>query len=117
MSEQARCTPTSSIGELSSSYVHPLHDNPYSSHHIYQLAFSPMIVLIDVSLSHLFVFLLHHISIFAILSVNSRAYTHPLHECSKYRKGLDQIDLYLASGLGTSQGKIPKRTKCEALVG
>src|SRR3954467_13923058 len=99
-----------------SSHVHPLHGNPYSSHHIYHLAFSPMIVLIDVSLSHLFVFLLHHISLFAILSVNSRAYAHPLHECSKYRKGVDQIDLYLASGLGTSQDKIPKRTKCETLV-
>src|ERR1041385_4826086 len=77
---------------------------------------SPMIVLIDVSLSHLFVFLLYHISLFAILSVNSCAYAHPLHECSKYRKGVDQIDLYLASGLGTSQDKIPKKTKCETLV-
>src|SRR3954466_16152929 len=75
-----------------------------------------MIVLIDVSLPHLFVFLLHHISLFAILSVNFRAYAHPLHECSKYRKGVDQIGLYLASGLGTSQEKIPKRTKCETLV-
>jgi hypothetical protein len=64
----------------------------------------------------LFVFLIHHISLFAILSVNSRAYAHPLHECSKYRKGVDQIDLYLASGLGTSQDKIPKKTKCETLV-
>src|ERR1041385_538476 len=75
-----------------------------------------MIVLTDVSPSHLFVFLLHHISLFSILSVNSRAYAHPLHECSKYRKGVDQIDLYLASGLGTSQDKIPKKTKCETLV-
>src|ERR1041385_5273175 len=116
MSEQVRCTPTSSIGEIFSSYVHPLHGNPYSSHHINHLAFSPMIVLIDVSLSHLFFFLLHHISLFAILSVNSCAYTHALHECSKYRKGVDQIDLYLASGLGTIQDKIPKETKCETLV-
>src|ERR1041385_6813514 len=38
MSEQVRCTPTSSIGELLSSFVHPLHGNPYSSHHIYHLA-------------------------------------------------------------------------------
>ena len=68
-----------------------------------------MIVLIDVSLSRLFVLLLHHISLFAILSVNSRAYAHPLHEWSKYRKGVDQIDLYLDSGLGTSQDKIPER--------
>src|SRR3954467_4865430 len=75
----------------------------------------PMIVLIDVSLSHPFVFLLRT-SLFAILSVNSRAYAHPLHECSKYQKGVDQIDLYLASGLGMSQDTIPKRTKCETLV-
>src|ERR1041385_8497638 len=54
MSEQVRCTPTSSIGELFSSYVHPLHGNAYSSHHIYHLSFSPMIVLIDVSLPHPF---------------------------------------------------------------
>src|ERR1041385_7171276 len=116
MSEQVRCTPTSSIGELPSSYVHPLHGNTYSSHHIYHLAslaydcphwcepFSPF-----------FVFLLHT-PLFAILSVNSRACAHPLHECSKYRKGVDQIDLYLASGLGTSQDKIPKKNKCETLV-
>jgi len=64
----------------------------------------------------LFFFLLHHISLFAILSVNSRAYAHQLHECSKYRKGVDQSDLYLASGLGTIQDKIPKKTKCETLV-
>src|SRR4051812_1283403 len=54
MREQVRCTPTSSIGELFSSHVHPLHGNPYSSHHIYHMAFSPMIVLVDVSLSHPF---------------------------------------------------------------
>src|ERR1041385_9101013 len=77
---------------------------------------SPMIVLIDVSLSHFFFFLLHHLSLFVILSVNFLAYSHPLHECSKYRKGLDQFDLYLASGVGTSQDKIPKKTKCETLV-
>src|ERR1041385_5188491 len=116
MSEQVRCTPTSSIGEHFNSYVHPLHGNPYSSHHIYHLAFSPLIFLIDVSLSHLFDFLLHHTSLFSILSVNSRAYAHLVHECSKYRKGVDQIGLYLASGLGTSQDKIPMKTKCENLV-
>src|ERR1041385_7907150 len=73
----------------------------------------PMIVLIDVSLSHLFCLPPPPYSLFSILSVNSRPYAHPLHECSKYREGLDQIDLYLASGLGTSQDKIPKKTKCE----
>ena len=62
-----------------------------------------------------FDFLPHHFILFAILSVNSRAYAHPLHECSKYRRGVDQIELYLASGLGMSQDKIPKKTKCETL--
>src|SRR4051812_10340015 len=51
-----------------------------------------------------------------MLSVNSRAYAHPLHDCSKYRKGVDQFDLYLTSGLGTSPDKNPKETKCETLV-
>src|SRR3954462_4881497 len=115
MREQVGCTPTSSIGELFSSYVHPLHGNPYSSHHIYHLALSPMIVLIDVSLSH--PFRLPHPPYLSLFHpVNSHAYVHPLHECSKYRKGVDKIDLYLASGLGTSQDKIPKKTKCETLV-
>src|SRR3954465_6432566 len=35
---------------------------------------------------------------------------------SKYRKGVDQFDLYLASGLGTSPDKTSKDTKCETLV-
>src|SRR4051812_17265880 len=74
-----------------------------------------MIVLIDVSLSHLFsssstCFL------FRLLGVNFLAHAHPLHECSKYRKGVDQFDLYLASGLRTSPDKNPKETKCETLV-
>src|SRR3954465_15352334 len=74
-----------------------------------------MIVLIDVSLSHL----LSSSSTFLIfrhLGVNFLAHAHPLHECSKYRKGVDQLDLYLASGLGTSPDKNPKETKCETLV-
>src|SRR3954469_20174973 len=53
---------------------------------------------------------------FRRLGVNFLAHAHPLHECSKYRKGVDQFDLYLASGLGTSPDKIPKETKCETLV-
>src|SRR3954468_4958904 len=74
-----------------------------------------MIVLIDVSLSSLFVFLLH-LFLFRRLGVNFLAHAHPLHECSKYRKGVDQFDLYLACGLGMSPDKIPKKTKCETLV-
>src|SRR3954471_17204730 len=55
-------------------------------------------------------------SLFAILSVNFLAYAHPLHECSKCQKGVDHFYLYLASGLGMSQDKIPKKTKCDTLV-
>ena len=73
-----------------------------------------MIVLIDVSLSHLFVFLPHHYSP-CHLSANYLACAHSLHECSK-SKGEDQFDLYLASGLGTIHNKIPKEIKCEVLV-
>src|ERR1041385_4936251 len=54
--------------------------------------------------------------LFHLLAVNFLAHTHPLHECSKYRKGVDQFDLYLTSGLGMSQDKNPKETKCETLV-
>src|ERR1043165_9807418 len=119
MSKQVGCTPTSSIGGISYTYssicIRMLHGNPYSSHHIYHMAFSPMIVLIDVSLSHLFVFLLHFLSVSPFrcqLSCSSSS----LHECSIYRKGVDQFDLYLTSGLGTSPDKNPNETKCETLV-
>src|ERR1043165_7321094 len=54
--------------------------------------------------------------LFHRLGVNFLAHAHPLHECSKYRKGVDPFDLYLASGLGTSPDKIPKETRCETLV-
>src|SRR3954466_10296051 len=54
--------------------------------------------------------------LFRLLGVNFLVHAHPLHECSKYRKGVDQFDLYLASGLGTSPDKNPKETKCETLV-
>src|ERR1043165_5140564 len=54
--------------------------------------------------------------LFLRLGVKFLAHAHPLHECSKYRKGVDQFDLYLASGPGTSPDKNPKETKCETLV-
>src|ERR1041385_2836891 len=76
----------------------------------------PMIVLIDVSLSHPFSLPPPPYSLFAILSVNFLAYAHPLHECSKCQKGVDHFDLNLASGLGMSQDNIPKKTKCDTLV-
>src|SRR3954463_5092956 len=75
-----------------------------------------MIVLIDVSLSHLFLSSSPYIFLFRLLGVNFLAHAHSLHECSKYRKGVDQFDLYLTSGLGTSPDKNPKETKCETLV-
>ena len=53
---------------------------------------------------------------FRLLGVNFLAHAHPLHECSKYRKEVDQFDLYLASGLGKGPDKNPKETKCETLV-
>src|SRR3954462_14502825 len=54
--------------------------------------------------------------LFRCLGVNFLAHAHPLHGCSKYRKGVDQFDLYLTSGLGTSPDKNPKDTKSETLV-
>ena len=39
-----------------------------------------------------------------------------MHESSKYRKGADQFDLYLASGLGKSPDKTSKETKCDTLA-
>src|SRR3954471_15270327 len=75
-----------------------------------------MIVLIDVSLSHTFLSSSSTFFLFRLLGVNFLSHAHPLHECSKYRKGVDQFDLYLASGLGTSPDKNPKETKCETLV-
>src|SRR3954470_7991184 len=78
---------------------------------------SPMIVLIDVSLSHtLFLSSSSTLFLVRLLGVNFLAHAYPLHECSIYRKGVDQFDLYLASGLGTSPDKNPKETKCETLV-
>src|SRR3954463_8261836 len=75
-----------------------------------------MIVLIDVSLSHTFLSSYSTLFLFRILGVNFLAHAHPLHECSKYRKRVDQFDLYLSSGLGTSPDKNPMETKCETLV-
>src|ERR1041384_4854438 len=75
-----------------------------------------MIVLIDVSLSHTFLSSSSTFFLFRLLGVNFLAHAHPLHECSINRKGVDQFDLCLASGLGTSPDKNPKETKCETLV-
>src|SRR3954467_7017211 len=74
-----------------------------------------MIVLIYV-IFHTFLSSSSTFLLFRHLVVNFLAHAHPLHECSKYRKGVDQFDLYLASGMGTSPDKNPKETKCETLV-
>src|SRR3954470_10866585 len=75
-----------------------------------------MIVLIDVSLSHLFLSSSSTFFLFRLLGVNFLAHAHPLHECSKYQKGVDQFDLYLASDLEKSPDKNPKEIKCQTLV-
>src|SRR3954462_2825069 len=75
-----------------------------------------MIVLIDVSLSHTFLSSSSTFFLFRLLGFNFLAHAHPLHECSKYRKGVDHFDLYLTSGLGTSPNTNPNENKCETLV-
>src|SRR4051812_27214037 len=112
MSKQVGCTPTSSIGELSIAHM-CIRCMAIPAPHIISIiwislaydcphCFEPFTPFFSSS---------YTISLFAILSVNFLAYAHPLHECSKYQKGVDQFDLYLVSGLGTSQDKIPKETK------
>src|SRR4051812_19538489 len=69
----------------------------------------PMVVLIDVSLSPPFLS-----SSSVLLSLPSKVSTLVLTlihcmSAQKIEKGVDQIDLYLASGLGTSQDKIPEK--------
>ena len=117
MSEQVRCTPTSSIGEIFLAHM-CIRCMAIPTPHIISIIWSSHLWLSSFMWAFLtlFVFVLHHTSLFSILSVNSHDYAHPLHECSKYRTEVDHIDLYLASGLGTSQDKIPKKTKCETLV-
>ena len=120
MSKQVGCTPTSSIRGLSYTYssmcIHMLHANPYSSHHIYHMAFSRLWLSSLMWAFHTFLSSSSTIFLFRRLGVNFLAHAHPMHECSKYQKGVDQFDLYLASGLGTSPDKIPKETKCDTLV-
>src|SRR3954469_130927 len=59
LSKQVRCTPTSSLGELLAHMC--IRCMAIPTPHIISIIWflSPMIVLIDVNLSHLFVFLLH----------------------------------------------------------
>ena len=99
-----------------SSHVHPLHGNTYSLHHIYHMAFSRLWLSSLMWAFHTFLSSSSTFFLFLLLSVNFLAHAHPLHECSKYRKGVDQFDLYLASSLGTSPDKNPKESMCETLV-
>ena len=94
-----------------SSHVHPLYGNPYSSHHIFHMTFSRLWLSSLMWAFHTFFSSFPIIILFRHLSVNFLAYAHPLHECSKSRKGVDQFDLYLTSGPGLSEDKIPKDTK------
>ena len=110
MSKQVRCTPTSSIGELLAHMCIRCMAIPTPHSYLSYGLLSPMIVLIDVSLSHTFLSSSSTLFLVRLLGVNFLAHAHPLHECSIYRKGVDQFDLYLASGLGTSPDKNPKET-------
>ena len=71
-----------------------------------------MIVLIDVRLSH---FLTSSPIIYSLLNPKCQLILLALIHCMSARsqKGEDQIDLYLADGLGVSHNKIAKETKCE----
>ena len=115
MSKKVRCTPTSSLGELLARMC--IRCMAIPTPHIISIIWlsPPMIVLIDVILSHLYVFLLHLLSLFPFrcqLSCSRSSITWVL----KISKGVDPFDLYLASGLGTSPDKTSKDTKCETLV-
>src|ERR1044072_9120605 len=80
------------------------------------MAFSPMIVLIDVSHSHTFLSSSSTFFLFRLLGVNFLAHAHPLHECSNYRKGVDQFAvrdsnvsrwcLRASKGLGRKRKKV-----------
>src|ERR1041385_3733227 len=116
MSKQVGCTPTSSIGELTLALCAFVAWQSLLLTSYLSFGFlSARIVLIDVSLSHLFVFLPHHFSLF---HPKCQRILLALIHCmsAQSRKGEDQFNLYLASGLRMSQNKIAKDTKCETLV-
>src|ERR1041385_3183004 len=110
MSEQVRCTPTSSLGEILAHMC--IRCMAIPTPHIISIIWHllPMIVLIDVSLSHSFLSSSSSVLLSLPSSVSTLMLT--LIHCmsaQNIEKGVDQIDLYLASGLGTSQDKIPKK--------
>src|ERR1041385_7459809 len=77
MSKKVGCTPTSSIGELTKLICASVAWQSLLLTSYLSFGFlSPIIVLIDVSLSHLFFFLPHHFSLFSILSVNFLTLIH-----------------------------------------
>src|SRR3954471_14713957 len=116
MSKQVGCTPTSSLGELLAHLCIRCMEIP--TPHIISIIW-PSLAYDCPHLCEPFTPFLSSSStffLFRCLGVNFLAHAHPLHEFSKYRKGVDQFDLYLASDLGTSPDKNPKDTKCETLV-
>src|SRR4051812_20169504 len=116
MSKKVGCTPTSSIGELTLAYM-CIRCMTIPTPHFISIIWLSLAYdcLIDVRLSHLFVFLFHH---FSLCHPKCQRIFPALIHCmsAQSRKGEDQFDLYLTSGLGMSQNKILKKTKCETLV-
>src|SRR3954466_3620660 len=115
MSKQVRCTPTSSLGELLAHMC--IRCMAIPTPHIISIIW----LFLAYDCPHLCEPFTHfclpsHTFLLRHLGVNFLAHAHPLHECSKYRKGVYDLDLYLASGLGTSPNKITKETKSETLV-
>ena len=74
-----------------------------------------MIALIDQRLSNLFLLLPQN---YSLCRPKCQHILLVLIHCmsAQSRKGEDQFDLCLDSGLGTSHNKIRKETKCETLV-
>ena len=115
MSKQVRCTPTSSLGELLAHMCISCMAIP--TPHIISIIWLSRLWLSSLMWDfHTVLSSSSTFFLFCLLGVHFLAHAHPLHECSKYRKGVDQFDLYLTSGLGTSTDKIPKETKCETSV-
>src|SRR3954462_8066901 len=116
MSKQVRCTPTSSLGELIAHMCICCMAIP--TPHIISIIWLSLAYDCSHYCEPFMPFLSSSSTFFLFrrLSVNFLAHAHPLHERSKYGKGVDQFDLYLASDLGTSPDKNPKDTKCETLV-
>src|ERR1043165_6534415 len=109
MSKQVRCTPTSSLGELLSHMC--IRCMAIPTPHIISIIWSSLAYDCPHCCEPFTPFLSSSSTffLFCLLGVNFLAHAHPLHECSKYQKGVDQFVLYLASGLGRVQIRIQRR--------